>query len=214
MTETRLVMYTNDAVLLSISAFPFYILRWNILTYRTRPIEEQQQSRVWKLVATVGEQLKSVSPDKANPHYLTIAERMKLTPQDYCPKITWMECVTPTGDHLKWRREMIVTRTTVDHDYQRYVLEAVNRVWENGVKYYREYPGFTPEHRRPSILFLEEVDGSQNKARDRTAIWEIWQQIVGVNDFSRTPICEPLYRVRSGREVWEYRPIDGQGATP
>lgn len=211
--EICLVLYTNDAVLLSIAAFPFYISRWGILTNKTQIIEVKQQSRIWKLIANVGEQLQSVSPDKINPQYLTITERVKLIPKDYCPKIGKMECVTSTGDYLTWRREMIRTKLSAEHDYQNYVLEAINRVWDNGVKYYKDYPGFAPEHRRPSILRLEKVDRSRNKAQDQMTIWEIWQQIVNVNEFSKTPICEPVYRVKSGREVWEYFPIPEQEVT-
>lgn len=209
--ETRFMILTNDAIILSLADFPYHISKWGIDSTSLQDLVRTDERETWILRTTIKEQLKTLNPDKENPLYLTIHDRISELPQDYQPKITWLECVTPDGDYLKFKRETIKTKNIADKGFHSEILYYMDKIWGAAQHYYRKTKGFTLKHKMPSCLLLEKINGSEKDAKNQNLCFDINDQIIkGGNILAKIPICISVYRSQVKRNVYEYQVIPRQ----
>lgn len=207
----RLIVLTNDAIILSLADFPYYISKWSIDSTSLQDIVRTDEKETWKLTTTIKEQLKTINPDRDNPLYIGIHDRISELPEDYQPKITWLECVTPDGDYLKFKRETIKTKNVADQGFHSEILYYMDKLWNAAQFYYKKTKGVTLKNKMPSCLILDSVNGNADDARNENLCWGIYDQIIkGGSDLAKTPICIPVWRSRLQKNVYEYQVIQRQ----
>jgi len=202
-SETRLVLFTNDAVILGLAAFPYYIGRWGVKSLATKSVVDTTEAPTFILSNRVQLQLRC----KLSEGYMPIEKRVSLLPPGFTPKINWMECITGDAGHHRWVRDTVHPRFSTEDDYLDELVGRIREVWNGALKvsasgFYEE-----PRMRTPSVLLLDRIGGDPEKARDVEYLWPIYEEIiVNGNELARTPICEVMDRKEVKRSVWEYSP--------
>jgi len=211
--EPRLIILTNDATILALSDFPYYISRWGIESESLEDIVERDEREAWILKTTLKQQLRSINPDRENPRYLTINDRLFSIPLGFKPKISWIECVTSDGDYLRFERETIKPKNIAEKGFHKELLERMDIIWYKADRYYEEVKGEKLENKTPSTLILISVNGDKEKATNQNLCWHYFDQIVhGGSELAKTPICIPVWRSQVQRNVYEYQIIERQKA--
>ena len=209
--DPRLILLTNDAVILALTDFPFYISRWSIDSTSLQDIVKTDEQETYILKTTIKEQLKTINPDRENPLYLTIHDRISALPEDYQPKITWLECITPDGDYLKFSRETIKSKNIAERGFHSEILYYMDKLWDAAQFAYMKTKGFNLKNKMPSCLILESVNGVKKNAKNVNVCWDIYDQIIKAgSDLARIPVCIPVWRSMVQKNVYEYQVIPRQ----
>lgn len=209
--ETRLVLYTNDAVILSLAGFPYHVSSLKVRSISTTSLGETDEK---ELYAVKGRYLSELTC-KPPRTYMPLEEFVALLPRGFTPKIERLGCITGDLDHLTWTRTTLHPRYTLN-SHSREVVERIDRLWTEAARIPVVSDLYDkPRQKRPSILMLETVNGSPEEARDPRRLWPIFDDIIhGGNDLARTPICNVVERFEARKSVWEYQPLDRDEAAP
>lgn len=200
-SETRLVVFSNDAVVLSLAAFPYYIGRWSVRSLKTRDVNQVLETEAYTLRDRMVWELCC----KRREAYQSIEKRLSDIPPGFTPKVNWMECITGDAGHHLYARDTVHPRYSTDEGHQKVIMERIERVWNKALKVRTIYDG--PRLKTPSVLLLDKIGGDTEKARDAEYLWPIYDEIiVNGNELARTPICGVMDRDEVKRSVWEYRP--------
>ena len=210
--EDRFAIYTNDVIILALSDFPYFIARWRVLTSRLVQQEMRTETPNWIVTDRLVTDLKARRRTEGEEAFRPILEHIGQidAKTGFTPKVVWMECITPDLRHLVFRRQTVRPRAVAENGYQDYMIEMIGRVWSSAISLYPKALGIPiPDKYTPSILILEEIDGSANKARDFAQFVSLYYEITEAgNSLAKTPICYPVYRIKTRRQVWEYLPTD------
>ena len=210
--EDRFAICTNDVIIMALSDFPYFIARWKVLTSRLVQQEMRTETPNWivtdRLITELKARRRSAEEEVFRPILEHIGQIDKKT--GFTPKVIWMECITPDLRHLVFRRQTLRPRVVAEEGYQNYMIEMIEHVWSSAISHYPQNLGIPiPDKYTPSILILEEIDGSVDKARDFDQFISLYYEITTAGNFlARTPICYPVYRIKTKRQVWEYLPTD------
>jgi len=208
-SETRFIIYTNDAILLAIARFPLTIVKWDTLSQSQKSIFVVADQVEYVITSKIINIIKSRETEKV----LQIDEKLFTMPPGFTPKIGKLFSIGDEGRFLEFKRYTLHPNFTLDPSHLE-VITAIEKTWNNGLFYIddlvKEIPkakAFVPKYRRKSFLQLEKVDDSVDKAQDVEILWDIRDQIIlGGNIYAKTPICGLVERTQVSLRQWEYRP--------
>jgi len=210
-SETRFIIYTNDAMLLAIAEFPLSIMSWNTLSSSQKNIfviEEEEEY-------TVTSKIVHILESKKSKLVLPINEKLFTMPPGTPPKISYLYCMDDEGRVFEFKRYTLHPNFILDPSHLE-VISAIEKTWNSGFSHIgalvKEIPkaaSFIPKRKNKSILQLEKVDSDVNKAKNIEILWDIRDQIVlGGNIYAKTPICDVVERRQVSLRQWEYRPYN------
>jgi len=218
--QTRFIALQNDALALATANFFFPIIDWKTHSERTQNVSNVISKVAWIVKSMNINQLLGLNPKKANPHYLTIQERLEQLPKGFSPKIDELTCIYQPHDELyflKWCKDTIHTSLiTPDKEYQKWIVSALKEIWNQLNAQYKKHGGtFTLEQYRPSILVLEGIRNTKNKeielVNDEDFIWQTLLPDLRGKLF-QNPVAKAMYhivyRTQVKRGVWEYHPTE------
>ena len=212
-SETRFIIYTNDAMLLAIAEFPLSIMSWNTLSSSQKNIfviEEEEEY-------TVTSKIVHILESKKSKLVLPINEKLFTMPPGLPPKIVKLSCIGDEGRVFEFKRYTLHPNFILDPSHLD-VISAIEKTWNSGFSHIgalvKEIPkaaAFIPKFKSKSILQLEKVDDNVNKAKNIDILWDIRNQIIfGGNIYAKTPICDIVARTQVSLRQWEYRPYNPQ----
>lgn len=208
MSEIKLILYTNDAILLTLARFPFYIIHWELSSQSQQGITIIEQEDEITLSSHIIHKLKTNEPTKRL--FLPIEEKLFNLPVGFTPKINKLLCIDNEKRPLTWQRETLHPKFIAEPGHVE-IIDYINKIWDLGYNYLerliKDRPNikeYFPRYKRPSILQLETVNGETN-IQDIDLLWDIFGQIVyGGNEYARTPICMVVERKKIKKNIWEY----------
>ena len=210
-SETRFIIYTNDAMLLATARFPLYITGWDTLSQSQKSFFIIEDKEEYRFTSKITHIIKSDL--KKTKKILPIDEKLFTMPPGFTPKIGKMMCIDDEGRFFEFKRITLHPNFALDPSHME-VLEKIEDIWKKGYSYIGnlidENPkakGFLPKYKRQSILQLERVNDSVDKAKNIEILWDIWDQVIqGGNEYAKTPICDVVERTQVSLRQWEYRP--------
>jgi len=215
--EIRVIAFSNDAVALAVSNFYFPIVRWQTASERTKSIISTSKKLAWLIKALHLSKIIGLNPQKKNPHYLTLLERLQKIPQGFSPKLGKATCLfQPEGTTevyiVIWEKDTIHKSQSYEDNYQAWITKKIHEVWRTVATYYKKIDdGFELEEFRPSILVLESARSTTNPeielANDEEFLFRILLPALRIssNELS-LKMYSDVYREQRKRGVWEYRP--------
>lgn len=215
--EIRLIAFNNDAIGLAVSNFYFPIIRWQTSSERTKSITSLSQKLAWIIKALHLSKIVGSNPNKKNPHYLTLSERLQSLPKGFSPKIGKAVCLfQPEGTTelyiLLWKKDTIHKSQSYESSYQQWITKKIKEVWRGLAVYYKKIEdSFELKEFRPSILVLESARSTSNPktelANDEDFLFRILLPTLRIskNEMS-LKMYSDAYREQRKRGVWEYRP--------
>ncbi len=210
-SETRFIIYTNDAALLALAGFPLSITKWKISSQSQQSVSiiVEEEECIIKLY------VKETVISKETDSVLSIDKKLSSIPLGYTPKITELACIGEWGKTWEFKSITLHPSFTIDPSHLD-IVNAIQKTWNKGISYFndararKEIPNaerFKLKYKRNSILQLEKVDGLAHLAQEIKILWDIRDQIIlGGNDFTKTPICNVVERTQVSFRQWEYRP--------
>lgn len=213
MSETRLILYTNDAILLTLARFPLYIIHWALSSQSQQGVSVIEQDEEITLSSHIIHKLKTNEPLKNR--MLSIEEKLFMMPAGFTPKINSFLCLDDETRQLFWRRQTIHPNLLAESGHVE-LVHYMDRIWNLGYKYLEELTKYRssikeyiPKFKRPSVLQLEAINGEKERAQDVKVLWDIFSQIVhGGNEYAKMPICMVVERKKTPRNIWEYSAIE------
>ncbi len=211
-SEMRLIIYTNDAILLAISEFPLSVVKWETLSQSQKSAYIVDDDEEYRLITKITNVLSSQLTKSTR--VLPIDEKLFSMPPGFTPKISKLACIDDEGRVLEFKRITLHPKFVIDPSHLE-VIERIGNVWNMGYAYIdsmiNENPqaeGFLPKYKRTSILQLEKVNGEEDEATNSDILWDVWDQIIqGGNRYAKTPICNVVERTQVNLRHWEYRPF-------
>ncbi len=208
-SETRFIIYTNDAMLLALAEFPLSIMSWNTLSSSQKNIFVIEEEEGY----TVKSKLVHIFESKKSKTVLPVRKKLFAMPPGSPPKIGKLSCVGDGGRVFDFKRYTLHPNFILDPSHLE-VISAIEKTWNGGLSHIgalvKEIPkaaSFIPKRKNKSILQLEKVDDNVNKAKNIEILWDIRDQIVlGGNIYAKTPICDVVERTQVTLRQWEYRP--------
>jgi hypothetical protein len=220
MRETRVIALSNDAIALATSNFFFPIVKWQITSERTKSTSNVSAKLAWLIKAVHLSRIIGLNPEKKNPHYLTLTERLQNLPRGYSPKITRLHCIYhPEGTdelyHMIWVKDTIHTSYSFETDYQQWIINRIRQIWQTLQGYYHKLGDttFTLEEFRPSILVLQNArsaskpEPNKDLATDEEFIYgTLLKDLRNPKNPFSLQMYDEVYREQRKRGVWEYLP--------
>ena len=206
--ESRLIIYTNDAILLAISRFPLYIIRWDILSHSRQGTWIMKENEHYRLSSKITHIVKTNRKSKS---ILPIDEKLFIMPPGFTPKIGKLFCMGDEGRVLEFMRITLHPNFVLDESHLD-VIARISNIWDIGYSYINalikeiaKAEGFLPRNKTNSILLLDKVNNEEAGATNTDILWDIWDQIIqGGNNYAKTPICEVVQRTQVKKTQWEY----------
>jgi hypothetical protein len=210
-TETRLILYTNDARLLALAEFPLYITDWKL---ESKSQQEVKLVAVYEDISITSHLLHRIQSTGENVPAFSIDKKISAIPPTFTPKIYVLTCISDEARFLTFFKVTLHPSYTLDESHLE-VVEKNKFLWAKGRSLFGDVVDrnpvmkqYSPRNRSPSILMLKSVDGSPEEAMKLDLLWDVWDQIIqGGNEYARTPICEVVERKEVKRSLWEYRPL-------
>jgi len=208
-SENRLIIYTNDAILLALARFPLSIVRWITQSQSQKSIFIIDEEEEYYLTSKITHVLKS----KETKSLLPIEEKLFTMPAGFTPKIRKLFSIDKEGRFLEFESVTLHPNFVLDPSHME-VIEKITDIWDKGyaavsdiVDEFPKAKEFLPRFRSKSILQLEKVNDSVDKAQNIEILWDIWDQVIqGGNEYAKTPICDVVERTQVSLRQWEYRP--------
>ncbi len=208
-SETRFIIYTNDAMLLALAEFPLSIMSWKILSSSQKSIFIIEEEEGYTVTSKVVHVLES----KESNLVLPINEKLFTMPPGSPPKIGNLSCIGDEGRVFEFKRYTLHPNFILDPSHLE-IISAIEKTWNSGsshigalVKEIPKAASFIPKRKSKSILQLEKVDDDVNEAKNIEILWDVRDQIVlGGNIYAKTPICDVVKRTQVNLRQWEYSP--------
>lgn len=215
--EPRLITLSNDAIALATSNFFFPITKWQITSERTKSTTNISSKLAWLIKAIHLSRIIGLNPEKKNPHFLTLVERLQNLPRGYSPKITRLKCLfNPEGTDelylLLWVKDTIHTSYSYESDYQQWIVKRIHQIWRTLQGYYKKLGNtFELEEFRPSILVLEKARLSSEPSKELATDEDfLFTKLLPALRNPTNPVSIQMYvdvyREQRRRGVWEYSP--------
>jgi len=210
-TETRLILYTNDVILLALAGFPLSIADWKLSS------QSQQEVKLVTAdddVIITSHLIHRIKSRRGKVPIFSIDEKIFAIPPTFSPKLDVLKCIDDEARLLTHEKVTLHPSYTLDESHLD-LVEKLEAVWSKGYSVFGDVVDrtpvmkqYSPRNRSPSILMLTSVDGSPEEAMKLDLLWDVWDQIIqGGNEYARTPICEVVERKEVKRSLWEYRPL-------
>lgn len=206
----RLITLSNDAFALAAGNFNLPIYKWNAVSESTESVSSVKRNRTWMLKVRNVSQLIGLNLEK---DYATLHERLSGLPKGYSWKIEFARCLfdDEAGElhFLDFYRDTIHKRWVTEPDYQDYIYEKVKKIWDVCKDYYTEF-GIEIKEFRPSILVLEQIDGSDELASNFDFLLSIVRRLQSEKNPISKMMYEIVWRIETKRGTWEYVPFEGE----
>lgn len=200
----RLVVLTNDAFGLAAGNFNFPIYSWEAVSQSTQSISSIMKDTTWQVRVRTIQELIGLNPEEV---YTTLPERLSGLPRGYSWKIAKATCLYEDEEAihiLEFVRDTIHQSFSTEEEYQDYITRRILEVWNLCEKHYEKFKEIDVKSRRPSLLVLEKIDGSEELARDRDVLIRIISSLWS----EKNPLSKKMYEIVWQEEVqrgtWEY----------
>ena len=214
--EVRVIAYSNDSFALATAGFPFALKKFITQSERTESTIGMEETETWRVISKNVRQVKGINPNKSNPHYLTIVERLQKLPRGFTPKIKQASgYFQPEGTTeiyiVIWIKDTIHTSHSFEQDYQSWILKQIRKAWKAVATYYKKFDdNFKLEEFRPSVLVLESIRSTDNPKLELANNEEFLRKsllpaLTNQNQIS-PKMFDLVWREQRRRGVWEYRP--------
>lgn len=201
---TKLVILTNDALGIAASDFALPIYKMTVASQTMESVSSIERTDHWQLKTRIVSELKALNPDEV---YSTLPERLAGLPLGYSWKIAELNCLYEGADslhYLEFKRDTVHTRFSTSGNYQNYITTRMNTTWEQVLEYYRKVDGLEIKYRKPSMLVLEKVDGSEELATNPEFLLYLISHLYSDKNPLSKGMYELVWKIKTQTGVWEY----------
>ena len=202
--KTRLVALTNDALGLAAANFTLPVYKMSTVSQTTQSVSSVVRSNEWQLRTRIMSELVGLNPEEV---YTTLPERLSGLPQGYSWKIAEITCLYegPESLHiLDFKRDTIHKRFSTEDRYQNYITMRMETVWVLCQEYYNEVEDVEVKSRKPSMLVLEKIDGSEELASNSEFLLNLISHLWSDNNPLSMEMYELVWKTEVQTGVWEY----------
>jgi len=200
----KLVAMTNDALGLAAGNFIFPIYEWEAVSQSTQSVSSLMRNTTWQLRVRSMTELVGLNPEEV---YTSLPERLSGLPQGYSWKITSIKCLFEGEEALhllEFERDTVHTSFSTEDRYQGYITRRLRQVWDLCEIHYEKVEGIEIKSRRPSILVLEKIDGSEELASDIDFLLIIMSQLRSDANPLSKEMYEIVWKSEEKTGAWEY----------
>lgn len=202
--KVRLVTLTNDALGLAAGNFIFPIYEWEAVSQSTQSISSLMRDTTWQLRVRNISELVGLNPEEV---YTPLPDRLSGLPQGYSWKISNVKCLfedEETIHLLEFVRETVHQSFSTEERYQDYITRRLRHVWKLCEKHYEKVEGIEIKSRRPSLLVLEKIDGSEELATNLDFLLTIISNLRSDANPLSKEMYEIVWKMKKQTGAWEY----------
>ena len=202
--HVRLVALTNDAFGLAAGNFTFPIYSWEAVSQSTQSVSSLMRDTTWQLRVRNISELVGLNPEDV---YTTLPNRLSGLPRGYSWKIARAVCLYEDEEELhllEFARDTVHASFSTEEKYQDYITKRLLHVWGLCEKHYERFKEVDIKSRRPSLLVLEKIDGSEELASDLDFLLRIISNLRSDENPLSKEMYEIVWKVERPTGAWEY----------